>query len=70
MNQKILDQVMRRMEARACCTPSKGLSPTRMQVRSGQHGLHGASASAPHSGRSVLHPLPPRRQTAHGLRVL
>lgn len=34
------------------------------------HGLHGASAPAAHSGRSVLHPMPPRRQTAHGVRVL
>lgn len=36
MDQKILDQVMRRMEAQACSAPSKSLSPTRMQVRSGQ----------------------------------
>jgi hypothetical protein len=36
MNQKILDQVMRRMQAQACSAPSKGLSPARMQVRSGQ----------------------------------
>lgn len=35
MNQKILDQVMRRMEAQACGVPRKGLSPARMQVRSG-----------------------------------
>jgi len=32
--------------------------------------LYGASAPAAHSGRSVLHPMPPRRQTAHGVRVL
>ena len=36
MNQKILDQVMRRMEAQACSAPRKGISPARMQVRSGQ----------------------------------
>jgi hypothetical protein len=36
MNPKILDQVMRRMEAQACRTPSKGLSPARMQIRAGQ----------------------------------
>ena len=36
MNQKILDQVMRRMEAQVCSAPRKGVSPARMQVRSGQ----------------------------------
>lgn len=36
MNQKILDQVMRRMEAQACSVPCKGLSLARTQVRSGQ----------------------------------
>jgi hypothetical protein len=36
MNRKILDQVMRRMEAQARSTPHKGISPARMQVRSGQ----------------------------------
>jgi hypothetical protein len=35
MNQKVLDQVMRRMEAQACSALRKGLSPARMQVRSG-----------------------------------
>ena len=36
MNQKILDQVMRRMEAQAHSAPPKGLSPARMEVRAGQ----------------------------------
>ncbi len=36
MTHKLLDQVMWRMEAQACSAPSKGLSPARMQVRSGQ----------------------------------
>ena len=36
MNQKLLDQVMRRMEAQACSAPRKGLSPARTQVRLGQ----------------------------------
>ena len=36
MDQKVIEQVMRRMEAQACSAPRKGLSPARMQVRSGQ----------------------------------
>jgi hypothetical protein len=36
MNKKLLDQVLRRMEAQACSAPRKGLSPARMQVRSGE----------------------------------
>jgi len=35
MNQKLIDQVMRRTEAQACSAPRKGLSPARMQVQSG-----------------------------------
>jgi hypothetical protein len=36
MDQKILDQVMRRMEAQARSAPRKGISPARTQVRLGQ----------------------------------
>lgn len=36
MNQKMLDKIMQRMEVQACHTPSKGLSPARMQIRAGQ----------------------------------
>ena len=36
MNQKILDQVMRRIEAQARSAPRKGISPARAEVRAGQ----------------------------------
>ena len=35
MNPKIIEQVMRGMEAQACSAPRKGISLTRAQVRSG-----------------------------------
>ena len=60
MNPKILDQVMRRMEAQACRTPSKGLSPSRVTTtRSGR-----ASAAlavwgfCPHHTRPALSTAP------------
>ena len=36
MDQKIIDQVMRRMEAQARSAPPKGITPVRAEVRAGQ----------------------------------
>jgi len=36
MNHRVIEQVMRRMEAQAFSAPRKGISPARQQVRSGE----------------------------------